>query len=343
MKLKTIFKLITIAILIIMLFPYSTTLAATVEEVGNAIGTFALNYYEKKGTPECPYVNWSVSGNLYERRAVENGPLTTNGAYEIDCVGWVNFCVYQAAGIKKGEDLVMSGSGGYVVPSQYDTYKSRTSFDVEDIGPSAVEELQTGDIVITNSHVMVFVNNNGVPTFIHSYTTDGGPSMHTWDNLPGKYKDNLVARARVKESVASEINSSDLKTNPLLNGSGRMGSVQKSDFFYNGIPDGKYSVTAGIEDFLLLSLADIFDYLIGIITLSQRMPFIGWTSIVENIVSDTIKKVEEKAEDYQGKEQDPISTDVEEDLITLETIIFNRLKVLDINFFKPTVSESVGE
>ena len=347
MKLKTIFKLISIAILIIMLFPHSTVLAATVAEVGNAIGTFALNYYHKKGTSECPYVDWFKvdlsNASSYGKRAI---PATgkpqeqENGKYNLDCVGWVNFCIYNATGIE--ESVVTSGTGGYVCPPGD---SARPKMDIVSIGGSEVDKLQTGDIAITQTHVMVYVNNNGTHTFIHSAGTNG-PVLNTWDDLSSRYKGNLLRYARVKQDVAADIDASELNTNPMLNGSGGSGKVQQSKFYYNGIPDGRYSVTSvNPLEWIIDALKNIFSFLINLITYIVRMVFVGWTFIVEELFTAIIKGLTGEDDIIQ-----PDATDYGEngnkftdDNITIDKIIFDEVKVFDINFFKSDTAEEATE
>ena len=342
MKLKTIFKLISIAILIIMLFPHSTVLAASVAEVGNAIGTFALNYYNKKGTTECPYVNW-YNVNLsdqssYGKRAMP-AKVQSDGEYYFDCVGWVNFCVYNATGIgtKDGdnEGVVLSGAGGYVVPGNT---SNRTSFDVQKITSSS--ELQTGDIIIESTHVSVFVREGNEEYVIESINDDGP--------FKNKYSDVTESGAyfaRVNSSVAEKIDASELTTNPLLGGTAAS-NKNLSDFYYNGIPDGKYSVTSvNVLEWIIDALKNIFSFLINLITYIVRMVFVGWTFIVEELFTAIIKGLTGEDEILE-----PDATDYGEngnkftdDNITIDKIIFDEVKVFDINFFKSKTAEEATE
>ena len=104
-----------------------------------------------------------------------------------------------------------------------------------------------------------------------------------------------------------------------------------SNFYYNGIPDGKYSVTKGFFERLIESLSEIFDFLIGLITMIVRMVFVGWTAIFETLITSTVKTVSGDSDIISV----PVtSTDIESDEnISIEKIVFNEISVFDVNFF----------
>lgn len=345
MKIKILFKIISIMILLIIIFPYAMTMAAEVVTVGNAIGTFALNYYNEAKAGNAPIIahplvvfgGWPSS--YKSDRAIDKdtglpkaNPYSakiSSAHYGLDCVGWVNFCIYNATGIS--ESVVHDGSGGYVVPISCSATVNRTNFELKMIGGSELSELQTGDIAVTEGHVMVYVNNGGTPTFIHSWAKDG-PVLHTWDNLPSKYKGKLLARARVKKEVANLIDESSLNINPSLGGESLFGSgIEESEFYYNGVPDGRYSVADSFWMVIVDALKDIFTFLVNILFYIIRMVFVGFTAIFELLLTYILESI-------AGESNLKIDTTTTESSgnITVESIIFNRVNIFDVNFFKQT-------
>ena len=159
MKINKIFKIIAIMLLLIILFPYTTiTFAATVEEVGNAIATFAENYYDQVQEGSVPFLihpyilGHNTVSAMAPYRAIDKDtglPMLNSGGsgnyYELDCVGWVNFCIYNATRIE--DSNAFSGSGGYVCPT--DGTVNKTHFKT--VSGTA----KPGDIYYNSGHVMV--------------------------------------------------------------------------------------------------------------------------------------------------------------------------------------------
>ncbi|MGN1299366.1 MAG: hypothetical protein ACI4UE_05235 [Candidatus Scatovivens sp.] len=333
MKRKIVYKIIAIMLIIIIFFPYTTiTFAATVEEVGNAIATFANSYYEKTQTEQVPYgfhpKNAGYPSGWMSKRAIPaSGTPVKNpypsyanfDHYSLDCVGWVNFCVFNATGITYAS--VTDGSGGYVTPQSgvRDTehFQSVT-------GPA-----QPGDILRSGSHVLICVKpGEGLEMNSKDYT--GG-------NLKGPFVTHSISSysvVRIKESAASQIDSSTLVTDPSISAGGNTTSLfgnnqNESEFYYNGIPDGKYSVAGNFWDWIVESLLSIAKFVINIITYIIRMVFVGWTAIMENLITYAVESVtNEKAL------LDVDATNAEtNDNITIETIVFNKVRAFDVNFF----------
>lgn len=343
MKRKIVYKIIAIMLIIIIFFPYTTiTFAATVEEVGNAIATFAKNYYEKVQSGQAiplfhpNNLNPRPSEALYyANRAIPASgkpKLSPYSAgydhYGLDCVGWVNFCVYNVTGITYSG--VTDGSSGYVTPGGV---KDTTHFQ------TVTGEPQPGDLGIWPSkHVYVYVCSGDINIIeSNSGGTKKGPFIKA-----GDYSSRTIVR--IKESAASEIDSSSLVTDPSISAGGNTTSLfgnnqNESEFYYNGIPDGKYSVAGNFWDWIVESLLSIVKFLINIITYIVRMVFVGWTAIMENLITYAVESVtNEKAL------LDVDATNAEtNDNITIETIVFNKVRAFDVNFFNIDSSEKDTE
>ena len=104
-----------------------------------------------------------------------------------------------------------------------------------------------------------------------------------------------------------------------------------SDFYYNGIPDGKYSVTKGFWERIIDALAAIFNFLVGLIPNIIKMVVVGWTAIFENLITATVKAA---AGGDNIESISVTSTDIESgDNLTIEKIVFNQIGIFDVNFF----------
>ena len=339
MKNERLFKIISIMLLIILFFPYASVVLAapvtdpaTAEQVSNAIATFAINYYNKVQTNEVPYIShpynygYNTVAQMKDHRRLNlnppNPPLRDGTHYMIDCVGWVSYCIYSVTGFEYQGAL--DGSSGYVVPSS--GIRDTTHF--ERVNRS---EIRPGDILFNAGHVSVYVGGNDA--------IGSNGAQHYGGNVKGPYYEhgivgNCMGGARVKVSEASKISASTLITDPSLPMAlGGSAVMNESDFYYNGIPDGKYSVTAGFLEWIIPSLKEIFDYIIGILTLCQRMAIVGWAAIIENIISSSVANIDEVEDNDSTERQDPTSIDVQDEKITIESIIFDGLDFLDIRFY----------
>lgn len=125
--------------------------------------------------------------------------------------------------------------------------------------------------------------------------------------------------------------------------SGSASGAEQSEFYYNGIPDGKYSVSSvNLLTWIINAIKEIVSFLINIITYVIRMVFVGWTFLVENMVTDTIKNItgEEEVVEIDATDYGETGNKYTNDNITIEKIIFNKVKVFDIDFFGSDTEET---
>ena len=118
----------------------------------------------------------------------------------------------------------------------------------------------------------------------------------------------------------------------------RSGSnINYSNFFFNGVPDGKYSLaTRSFWQVIIDAIAQILDFLINLLFYIVRAVIVGYTSIMENILSWVINtvadtNVEDKSLNMSSTEA---STTDSDDTITVDKILFNKLELFDINVFR---------
>ena len=190
------------------------------------------------------------------------------------------------------------------------------------------QTLLPGDIVINVHHTEMYIGNNQNANFGNSPNSGSIPNGPCVNTGKGGSRDFTHA-FRLKSSV--EVN----PTGKIRGGSSS--NVNYSKFFFNGIPDGEYSLAKRtFWQVVIDSLLQVVDYILGLALYIIRIVIVGYTSIMENIlnwfinvVSDT--NVEDKSLDISSTEP---STSSSVDKITIESIIFNREELFDINIFK---------
>ena len=340
---KKIKKIIVILILFVLIFPYQIIFAATSAEVGNAIATFAKNYVDKKGSGSCLRIlhSFDGSGNCYAHRALNPSTgfpaytTTFNGetVYEADCVGFVNICIAAVTknipdNLQKNNSSASYVAGGHIhVPSMFES--------------AGTGNIQPGDIGSNGSHTWIYVGNNAV---VHAFSYKSSRKEGVKGNSPiyqTGYSGNPTVVARIKESEASKIDANNLITDPTI-GSNVAPSVsmsfEQSEFYYNGAPDGKYSVTKGTLEWLIDSLKQIMAFLINIIFYIIRMVFVGWTALIDNLITWIMETI---TNDDAVLKVDSTKSDDHYENLTVEDIVFNNVKAFDVDFFD--LEDSVAE
>lgn len=140
---------------------------------------------------------------------------------------------------------------------------------------------------------------------------------------------------RLKESVAASVTNLNTTYSSATTSSGL--TVNFSDFYFNGIPDGKYSLAStDLLSMILETLASIADYIIGILTYIIRMVVVGWTAIFDNLFNWTVNTVTDtgvEAEDLNISAVEIESSDAD-DRVTMEKMIYNTFDLLNINIFR---------
>lgn len=59
----------------------------------------------------------------------------------------------------------------------------------------------------------------------------------------------------------------------------------EGEFYYSGTTKGSYVPSTNIFSWLIDNLANIADWLLGIITMGFRMVFVGWTALIERMLT----------------------------------------------------------
>ena len=118
--------------------------------------------------------------------------------------------------------------------------------------------------------------------------------------------------------------------------------IEDGEFYYSGTTKGTYTVTEGVFSWLLNALGDIADWLVGIMTMGFRMVFVGYTALIERLLTwalETATGVNLNG-DIVGTSTDLITLITSSNNVTVEAIVYNKVPALDINFFKLTQPET---
>ncbi len=188
------------------------------------------------------------------------------------------------------------------------------------------ETLQPGDVLLSSGHTEMYLGGTENANF--------GNSPYAGKISPGPRLGSDFTKAfRLQSSV-------DVTPNGALpsgSGSGGGTSVNFSDFYFNGIPDGKYSLAhTSLWTLIVETLAQIADYLIGILTYIIRIPFIGWTAIMDNLLNWTVNTVTdtEVTEEDMGIDSVEVEGADDENRLTIDGLLYNDYQLTNINIFE---------
>lgn len=357
-------RILSAFILFVLFFPATKVDAAvTQEEAGAAIASFAIDFCNKYGDRVRWYdVNLSNPSSYGLRgSAYQEATVGSMSVYYMDCVGWVSYAIHHATGLDDAGPR--SGIGSFVSPTT--SGGDRTHF--EDV---TGQDLMPGDILVNSHHVMVYVGDNKL---IDSRSSNGltYTTLEEYGNV-GNYTPATYGGGRwgvydfvyrIKASSAAGINPSDLA--PII--SGLNSANRKKDYNYYGLPkQGEYVGSRGTLSLLksiINILSQIADYLIGLLTMGIKIQLIGWTTLIENLITDVVNEVtgtelqsptvtpnpsgESSTEDTESL-YTPDSTETvtgyftdKNDRLTVEKIIYNQVPIFDVNIFN--VDEAGGQ
>lgn len=346
---KKVIKIIILIILILFILPFSKSNALSVPEAGQAIANFAINtadnhknetiysYRENEygGGPKDP------QGRDFRQRAYEGlkssgvavGSSTTGrdkhefqNKYAFDCTGFVDFVIHQSLGIgrEKWQKFVNSGSDP-IKDDSFELVKDKNGKVIHAQYQDIKQYLKPGDILSREGHVMIYVSTDTVVHCIGNKETGGGVKRSSTGQYEHKRKYYI---ARITSEAASEITT----VNTWVNETGSGGTIiddedsglifipnLSEDFYYNGVPKQMQTSVERLTLKLILSkLTQVLDWILGFMFLGIKAVFVGWANIIEVLIADLIELV---------------SKITIGERVLLEDIIFNRIAVLDINFF----------
>ena len=272
-------------------------------ECGRILSAFCVNFWDQHHEQTI----WDASSN----REITYTGRTINGIYHFDCVGWVSFAVHQS--LKMGDETftyfaVPPGNGNN--PFFTNGFELVKGSSTDNSVRITLEDLQPGDILFAtgHNHVLIYVGND---TVIHS--SSGTLSR---DNVY-QAESSYCAIGRITPEAAARVVQAG-NASEFFNGQGGITrfDIAKGGFNYNGLQASRIGVRKFEFPWEVLSLKDILDWYIGISTYITRAIYVGLVETVEILIDNTMEAV----------------TGIEASL-TIEKLVFNKVPILDVNFF----------
>ena len=321
-------RIIASLILIVMFFPHTLCSAETLNsmQIGEILAQYAYNFCKMYGYNSANNMTYydHDDGSVIDRPfgyrlQLHSGTAQRNlppkesnytNRYPMDCVGVVSTMIHQALGIGSADwtQFIAPGSPDM----QWFTSVAGTP--------------QKGDILSESGHVKIYIGDVGGA---EGDIVEGVSEEWRGACLGSGYSGCTIYR--IKDTLGITRDQCTTVPNASFLGAG---AGIESEFYFNGIPNGEYSVVGSIWEILVTMLAEIFKLLVNLIFYIFRMVFVGFTAIVDNSISYVIKTIMGMPADFfkdatSGWRNDDESTDK----VNVETIIFD--DIFDVNFFKP--------
>ena len=361
-KVKSLIKRLIISYLIIFIALSST--ASTQARMYDAqCGEFLSNYardfikkYCEGGNTQYSHVGFVASDGPHWSSGVFG-----KGTFKADCTNGVHYMYFKALGV----DITKYGYGAS--DSAISNLNGSYSQYWEKIPLSAVK---AGDVVLRAGHGELYIGNGQNANFGNSPNSGkikSGPGNFTYAFRP-KFDVNPTG------SLGADAKEEDLNI------------YDANGFIYTGVPTiSGYKNSAPFGKWIIKMLAEILDYLIGILTFGIRVVIVGWTAIVERVFIDGVVNAvtgvtDDRVDDWKpttDEEGNPLPSPGEETIeigqgeerpyqigqegeegyvsegvvavgnvggkidlnpsskanITVENIVYNKVPILDVNFF----------
>ncbi len=348
---KILYKIIIIYIISYIIL--SSIISSYGRVYDEACGKYVAEYAKDFINKYCQGSNSVYDASV--RKAFWSGGSFGNGVFHSCCSTGVHYMFEMALGV---DNLTELGYDPYC-PTAVDNMSNSENWISVD-----AEDLQAGDILITKAgggHTEMYAGNGERVNFGNGSASGGNGVVYSATGLSGF-------------DHAFRLKGVDVTPNGKVSGGGSRESNEEQSiygsngFIFQGVPESSgYKKSSTFGNFLVELLKEIADWLIGLLTYLLRIVIVGWTSIVENLISTTFNTVtgiknideteseetqtntEETSEDTQEDEnvqegieglatsQDPIIIEKSyrdaKATITVENMVYNKVPFLDINFF----------
>ena len=120
--------------------------------------------------------------------------------------------------------------------------------------------------------------------------------------------------------------------------------LKDGEFYYSGTSKGTYTVKEGIFEWLLEAMGQIADWLLGIMTLGFRMVVVGWTALIEKILTWALESssgVNVNGSVIEDTNDLTSLTDSSNNL-TVEAIVFNKVQALNPDMFELELDKTIS-
>lgn len=351
-KIRLFAKKIIIYIIIFMIVISSITpisFAYTQSEVGKAVAGFAKHVVDEYGNPGKKRVGYrrflGDTNDNAEHIGVPRHTREDNPCWD-SSMGWDDYVYFDCSSFATGCYNYVTG----LIKEPYVTYTLcySTPSDMQEsfekiTWDKSQSTLRVGDLVVFNTgaegagHAWIYT---GAGKTSEVGTIPAGANHKQWDQANSI---STVYIYRIKEEAAetlTKLNTEFSKTKTGLNGKGMQSSkLNYSNFFFNGVPDGKYSLATrkSIFDIIIDALKDLVNFFIGLISYLFRGFIIGIISVFDRLLNNTIQSLNdtpvsiEKSGVSATDADDPIKM---HRYITIEGLIFGEVDLFDVNIFK---------
>ncbi len=112
--------------------------------------------------------------------------------------------------------------------------------------------------------------------------------------------------------------------------------LEEDEFYYAGTTEGSYVPRFNIFSWLINNIGEIADWILGIITMAPRMVFVGWTALLEKMLTWALESTTGVSADGSLVESSTDLTGLSDSSnnITVEAIVYNKVAGLNIDFFE---------
>lgn len=346
-KIKRILKCVIIYIVLSMIILSSVAYGYSSSDVAGAVAGYSLNVLTW-GNDEAnfcdgpggygPAIRYNQCGNPNRYHHPRVGESEPELPWFWDCSSFASnmYDIVTENAVHGGEEHACSG------------LLSDPAFEstgVVDNGSTPSSQVIPGDMLLAEGHVEIYIGPEHGTGGAHSNHAGGDVNAHTGElnqvdcaaENRGfiSYSPQGGTYYRLTDSAASKVETLD--TTFSIAGTRSGSNINYSNFFFNGVPDGKYSLAKrSFWQVIIDTLAQILDFLINLLFYIVRAVIVGYTAIMEsllswiiNVVSDT--NVEDKSLDISSTEASTSDSDTK---ITVDKILFNKLELFDINVFR---------
>lgn len=265
------------------------------EELAKAreqIAKWAIQFANSPEAAKCDYPTKDLT-TIIERRGQTYRSKDPQDKYYFDCVGWVSYAVNRAIGIS--HPSIESGNKGFVQPLNTN---SPNVFDTAHFTPIGIDEIQPGDILVSNRHVGIYVGGDqmvDMQSTLKQRRTDQvtSDSNHVWKEAARLISIDGAHYDPIEGGV-------ELPSGPDI-GDGNGGTEDEGtittdiidldelgdQFEYDGMPTTTIRESNQIDVFqwLFEKITGFLSFIVGLLISIIRAPIVGWTRIIEKAIN----------------------------------------------------------
>lgn len=284
---------------------------------GEYVAQYAVDFIHKYCDGGNTYYDASGQNPMDDSQFWTGGSMGS-GQFHTCCSVGIAYMYAKALGINI-QDL-----GQASLCSDYPSMESNSNWETI----TNESDLQPGDIVYNSGHAEMIIENGAHVNFGNS-PHSGVVQLNEYGFCNGTFNVGFRLASSVDVTPSGKVPESS-------SASSSTEKVEFSDFYFNGIPDGKYSLASkNLFSLIIETLAQIVDYVIGILTYIVRIVFVGITALTDNLFQWTIKSITNTSGEDVPFEMSSVDSDSPDNSqrITIEALIYNRLDLTNINIF----------